>query len=128
MPHRVPDTVSALRRCNHLAHQPAKPAYVAGGIDGVAEADDDEMLRGQHDDALAEIARGKKRIAGNAETYAALGARIVAAIGPEPCAVVGVERCRRGKIDPILVQNFPAAGYPVLQIEQAETRPVPCAG
>src|SRR5476651_2075530 len=87
-----------LRRCDNLAHQTPEAADVAGRIDGIAEPNDDELLRWQDDDALAEIAGCKKRVARNAETDAALGVRMLAAIGPEPGAVVGVERRRGGKI------------------------------
>ena len=49
-----------LCRCDDFADQTSQPANIAGGIDGIAEANDDEMLRRQDHDALAEIAGGKK--------------------------------------------------------------------
>ena len=64
--------------------QPTEPADIAGRIDAVAEPHDDETLRRHDHDALAEIAGGKERVAGNAEPHAPFGARMLAAVGQKP--------------------------------------------
>lgn len=50
-----------LRGCDHFLDQASEAADIAGGIDGVAETDDHQMLRWNNNDALAEIAGCKKR-------------------------------------------------------------------
>src|ERR1019366_8641312 len=111
---------STLHRCNHLLDQTPEAADIAGGIDGVAETNDHQMLRRNNNDALAEIAGGKKRVARNPEPDAALGIFMLAAIGPEAGAVVGIERCGGRKIYPVFLRDSPAADHPVIQIEQSE--------
>ncbi len=105
----------------------AEPADIAGRIDAVAEAHHDQMLRRHDHDALAEIAGGKERVAGNAEPDAAFGVWMLAAIGPEAGAIVGVERRGGREIHPVLVQDALAADHAVIEIEQSEPRPVPRA-
>src|SRR4051812_6232822 len=119
---------SVPRCCDHLFHQPGEAAHVAGGIEAVAEMHDDEMLRRHDHDALARVARRKERIAGNAEPDPGLRVWMFAAIGPEASGIIGIERGGGAEVDPVLVQHAFAADYTVVEVEQAEFRPVPGTG
>jgi hypothetical protein len=80
-----------LRGCDHVADQASETTDVAGGIDGIAETNDDEVLRWQHNDSLAKIAGCEKRVTRNPEPDAPLGMLVLTAIGPEPGAVICIE-------------------------------------
>src|SRR5260370_27870005 len=118
---------SALHGCDHFLDQASETADVAAGIDGIAETNDDEMLRRQDNDSLALIAKRKKRVARDSHLDAPLRTFVFAAIGPETRAVVGIARCSGRKIHPVFVQDASATDNAVVQIEQSESRPVPGA-
>ena len=83
---------SGLRCRDHLLDQPSKAADIAGGVDGIAEPDDHQMLGWNDHDALAEIAGGKERVVRNPNADAAFGIFVLAAVGPEAGAIIGIER------------------------------------
>src|SRR3981081_157395 len=82
---------SPLRGCDHVADQASETTDVAGGIDGIAETNDDEVLRWQHNDSLAKIAGCEKRVTRNPEPGAPLGMLVLPAMGPEPGAGICIE-------------------------------------
>jgi hypothetical protein len=49
-------TMPTLHRLNHFLDQAPETSDVADGIDGIAETNDDELLRLQDNDSLALIA------------------------------------------------------------------------
>jgi hypothetical protein len=49
---------------------------------------------------------------------------MLAAIGPEAGGVIGVERRCRAKIHPVLMQDAFSSDHAVIEVEQAELRPV----
>ena len=57
----------------------------------------------------------------------ALGVGVLAAIGPEAGGVIGVERGCGAEIHPVLMQDAFSADHAVIEVEQAELRPVPRA-
>jgi len=83
----------------------------------VAKTNDHQMLRRQNDDALAEGAGCKERVAGNAEPHAPLGVFVRATIGPEPGAIISVERGSAGKVYPALGQKARSADHAVIEIK-----------
>src|SRR3981081_647599 len=100
---------------------------VAGGIDGIAETNDHQMLGWQHDDSLAEIAECEKRVTRNPAPDTPFCMFVLAAIGPEAGAIVGAERWAGGKIPPFIRQDAIPADHAVVQIKQSESRPIPGA-
>src|SRR6188768_1063925 len=81
----------------------------------------------QDDNALAEVAGCEERIAGNPELDAPFRVGVLAAIGPEARGVVRAGRGGDAEVHPVLVQEAFAADHAVIEIEQAEPRPVPGA-
>ena len=53
---------------------------------------------------------------------------MIAAVGEESSRIVAIERRRRTKVHPVRVQDLLAADHAVIEIEQAELRPVARAG
>ena len=124
--HRPGMTALCTAAITSFTSRPSAPD-IPGRIDAVAETNHHEFLRRHDHDALAEIAGCEKCVAGDAELHAPPRVGMLAAIGPEAGGVIGVERRGGAKIHPVLVQDTLVPDHAVIQIEQAELRPVPRA-
>ena len=91
-----------------------------------AEPHDHQPLGRDDDHILPDRALGEEGIARPAVLDAVIGAKAVAEIGPEARAIAdpGVRRRRRRIFHPALGQDALSAGHAVIEIEQAEARPV----
>src|SRR3569832_2644188 len=121
-----PRHLHSLRRLYDIADQLRGPIGTDRPVHGAAEAGDHQVLRRDHDDILAHRTLGEERIARPATCDEMPGAKAVIAISPEAGAIADerASRRRRRILHPAFGQDALAANHAIVEIEQAEPRPV----